>query len=572
MSNMLVSLLLKVRTEGVGLITKMHEGLQRLRTDDQLGERIGASMAWGMRQGTVEARGLIGALAEARKRGGELYSTVVHGALGVAVMGAAFKKGFLDIAVEAEQAQIRLQAIEETPGRAEAAMALTAAFRDKTAFALADVRQAYIELRTHGIRPTEYAMTAVADAATAGGLKMAQAARAVGEAIDNGSYRALSELGIEAKKVGTQLVLQYRYLGKVITEALPQANKLQAQQKILEILEKMRGGAAADARQGYAGTLMAMDEQWNRFALDVMTKGGVFEFLKQKLREFAAAGKEIADGQADNTKAVADTFKEIIGGTFMVAGFVRANLPAAIEAVKSFTQAVGGAKVVVGGILAVLAAPFAVSLIGVLGPVLGLMASGAAFLSGVLASLAIVLVTTVIPAIYSLGVALLTTPVGWIVMGIAALIAAAWLLYENWDQVVAFLASLWDGMKATAGEAWQAITDRAGEVVAAVMQKWEAVRGFFRQLFDQIKGWWDDTFGAISRGANWLRDHLPSMPNITLPWSSTSPAEGGKGKAVDGKLKVDISVDSQGRASGRVSESTATGIVLDPTLGFSMGF
>ncbi|WP_039760486.1 phage tail tape measure protein [Bartonella queenslandensis] len=67
------------------------------------------------------------------------------------------------------------------------------------------------------------------------------------------------------------------------------------------------------------------------------------------------------------------------------------------------------------------------------------------------AGLAVSLVASLIPAItavgsafISLGVAIMTTPIGWIIGGIAALVAAGYLLYKHWDTVISFISKLWD--------------------------------------------------------------------------------------------------------------------------------
>ncbi|WP_375630018.1 MULTISPECIES: phage tail tape measure protein [unclassified Bartonella] len=66
-----------------------------------------------------------------------------------------------------------------------------------------------------------------------------------------------------------------------------------------------------------------------------------------------------------------------------------------------------------------------------------------------LAAVGAVLIASVIPAItavgsafISLGVAIMTTPIGWIMAGIAALIGIGYLLYKNWDTVMNFLRNL----------------------------------------------------------------------------------------------------------------------------------
>lgn len=50
------------------------------------------------------------------------------------------------------------------------------------------------------------------------------------------------------------------------------------------------------------------------------------------------------------------------------------------------------------------------------------------------------------PAVYALGTAILTTPIGWILAGIAAVITAGWALYSQWDRILGFLGFLWDSI------------------------------------------------------------------------------------------------------------------------------
>lgn len=51
-------------------------------------------------------------------------------------------------------------------------------------------------------------------------------------------------------------------------------------------------------------------------------------------------------------------------------------------------------------------------------------------------------------AFKGLGVAILTTPVGWFLAAIAAVGAAAFVIYKNWDNIVAFFEEKWAGVKA----------------------------------------------------------------------------------------------------------------------------
>lgn len=585
MSQMLVSLLIRVRQDGLGALKLVRDQVRGLSAE-KIGEGLGQMLAFGLRQGAVEAHNLKDAVAEAKKEGKELAHSLVHGTLGLAAGIYAFKKGFLDIAVEAEKARTRLKAIEESPGRAEAAMAVTEQFREKTATSLADVREAWIELRTRGIRPTDYTLTAIADTAAATGKKMADVAREIGGGVEGGYYRGLREYGIEAKEVGSQLVLQYRYLGKVIKEAVPKDNKLLVENKMLEILSKRYGGTALEASKGWEGLLLTMHEGWTKFALEVMDKGGVFAFMKDQLNEFVEGGKKTADGQSENAAKMASGLKDFIRLGFAVVTFFRDQVPGIVRTINSVVDAIGGWKVAIGGLVAVMAGKFILSLIGVIGPAIGVVVSAMSAL--------IPIIVTLTGVVYGLGVALLTTPVGWIVMGIAAIVAAAWLLYDNWDEVVAFLARLWTGfiellsaswsavvgflgrmwagIVERAGEAWTAIKAGAVEGAAAFMSAWERVKAFFVDLWSYIQTGWDNSIGLITRGIDKVRDLLPSFGGggAKPSGSVTAPGAQGSKAQVEGKLELEVTV--KGAESGRITSSGSSGpIALDPTLGLAGG-
>ena len=63
-----------------------------------------------------------------------------------------------------------------------------------------------------------------------------------------------------------------------------------------------------------------------------------------------------------------------------------------------------------------------------------------------------------IPVVIKFGVALLANPVGLVIAGIAALVAAGYFLYKNWDQVVKFIKNMWSGVKKFFSDTFSSIT------------------------------------------------------------------------------------------------------------------
>lgn len=73
-----------------------------------------------------------------------------------------------------------------------------------------------------------------------------------------------------------------------------------------------------------------------------------------------------------------------------------------------------------------------------------IMAALGAYIGGGL----IISLGSLIAAIYTVGTALMTTPVGWFLGAIAAIGAAAFIIYKNWDKITEFFQAKWDGVKA----------------------------------------------------------------------------------------------------------------------------
>lgn len=116
-------------------------------------------------------------------------------------------------------------------------------------------------------------------------------------------------------------------------------------------------------------------------------------------------------------------------------------------------------------------------------------------------ALAGVIAGPLISAIVSLGIALLTTPVGWIVAGLAAIGLAAAALINDWGGVRSFFVDTWDAIADKLG--WLAhvfklvllpITGMAAIFIGA----WEPVSGFFVKLWDNVTGVFLDAWKFIA--------------------------------------------------------------------------
>lgn len=212
--------------------------------------------------------------------------------------------------------------------------------------------------------------------------------------------------------------------------------------------------------------------------------------------------------------------------------------------------------------------------------VMGLLAMGGQFIA-----LAARAVPAAIVGIRSLSVALLTTPIGWIIAGITAVAGAAYLIYKNWDGISEWFGGLWSSITA--------FFDRGiGEIVAdllafspagLLMKGIDAVFELFGArplseigqewiggLWTGIEGQWSELTSWLSTKVSELTDWMPDwaqerlgLGGMAAPQASGAPVAGGESKAMPGPARAEVGgelrivVDSEGRP--RVAEARRRG-------------
>lgn len=142
-------------------------------------------------------------------------------------------------------------------------------------------------------------------------------------------------------------------------------------------------------------------------------------------------------------------------------------------------------KWVVGIALAIAAIGPALIIVGKLTAGFAAMKAGLLVLKPLLITMAL--------GVKSLAVALFTTPIGWIIIGITALIAAGYLLIKNWGAVKAFLSRMWEGVKA----AFASFLGWAGEAVNTLIGYWQPVKAFFVGMWDAVVAAFDAAWQRI---------------------------------------------------------------------------
>lgn len=114
---------------------------------------------------------------------------------------------------------------------------------------------------------------------------------------------------------------------------------------------------------------------------------------------------------------------------------------------------------------------------------------------------------------WALNAAFVATPIGWIVTGIASIIAAGVLLYQNWDTVKSYAISL-----------WEKITEVFAGIKSAIVGTFDAARskvaGFFSYLDSKISSipLIGGVYGGVKGAVGWIGDKISGNASGTSYW------------------------------------------------------
>lgn len=169
-----------------------------------------------------------------------------------------------------------------------------------------------------------------------------------------------------------------------------------------------RAGAAFNANMDQASAALQ--------GLGLSLAGVILPVLSEivpQITDWIAANRElIAAGLSDFIAGLKQSLPQIVKGL----GGVFSAIGAVARAINAVVQFFGGWQTVIYAVAGVLGAKLVFALLGVAKAVVGL------------------------------GLTLLTTPVGWFLIAIAAIAGAAYLIYKNWEPIKEFFAGLWDGI------------------------------------------------------------------------------------------------------------------------------
>jgi hypothetical protein len=155
-------------------------------------------------------------------------------------------------------------------------------------------------------------------------------------------------------------------------------------------------------------------------------------------------------------------------------------------------------------------------------------------------------------AVLGLGTALLTTPVGWIIMAIAAIAGAAYLIYKNWEPIKAFFVDIWSQVKVAFAGGFTGVNK--------LIADWSPV-GLFYRAFAGVLGWFGIELPAkfTDFGTNIVRG---LVNGIASSMGSVKAAISTAGSSTIAWFKEKLGIRSPSRVFAQIGDYIMQGLAV----------
>lgn len=345
---------------------------------------------------------------------------------------------------------------------------------------------------------------------------VAPAARDLGVSVEEAAAMAglLGNIGIQASQGGTVMrAMLNRLAGQTgpAAEAIEHlglktkdsAGNLRAVPDILADVVKATKTMGNADRAAILKTIFGEEAGTGVSELIKKQGDGAITAFAKVLRSSAGENSKVAKTMADNAKGDIDNLtsawedigievfegndasirgliQQVTGLVNNLGGWMRANPELTATIVKA-SAAVAAAAAIGGTLMIVLA--------GILGPIAmmkyGMTVLGIKsipLLAGALAKLGGAF-SWILGGVKALSIALFTTPIGWMVLGITALVGAGYLLVTHWEAVKSWMAGFWQTIKALAGEGIAAITQYFNGLPTSINAALSGIWGAMKTAF-----------------------------------------------------------------------------------------
>lgn len=384
----------------------------------------------------------------------------------------------LKAAADMESMNIALQtSFQGNQKEAKAAFDAINKFAAKTPYGLEEVMTGFIKLKNMGLDPSEEALTAYGNTASAMGKSLNDMVEAVADAA-TGEFERLKEFGIKAKSEGDNVTFMFQ---GVKTTVGKNAKEIEQYLKYVGNV-KFAGGIEAQSKS-VKGMLSTLRDGVVMTASKIGTT--MLPRLKELMNQVTPVVDRIANWVSKNPGLTEGILKVAAGAM-------------------ALSFAISAAAFAFGGIFKVISAGMAI-INGYRTLMITVTAVQNAMAFSALAGGTSTQILTA--ALKAANLAFLTSPIFWIV---AAIAVSAFLIIKYWEPIKNFFSKLWVGIKAVFWKAidfikewgllflgpigwvikaWQLVPNKFKNIGADIINGlWNGIKSKAMALFDFVKG------------------------------------------------------------------------------------
>lgn len=515
---------------------KMQDTLNRLgeplRKVNQAVGRMGD--ATGVTKLTGKFRALGHQLTDVRDRlGGVLGSLAGMAGLSLAGAGGGLLAGVIKTSAEFEKYETVLTTITGSSAKAKAALAWISDFAQRTPYELGETTDAFVRLRAYGMNPMDGTLRTLGDAAAATGKRLDDAVEMIADAA-MGEFERLKSFNIKTSTKGD--IVTFMFTDKDQRKRTFQAAKNDAralQKVVLDAFQAMGySGAMDNLSRTWNGMVSNMKDSFARFMLAIGS-AGIFDHLKSRMAgllglldraskdgRLQAWAKRISDEMIRLAQAVEGFIRSIDWGkTWQGIKDFASGVQAVVNAVGGWKNAIIGLMILLNAGLIVSLVELGVMLVGIAPAIAGVgMSLGALAFGPIIAAVGnfITALRAGYSAVAAFNLVLAANPIVLVVMAVAALAAAAFLVVKNWDSIKAWFGGLWAWIAGAASAGIQAVVQALKnldlfQVGAEVFGRlWEG----FKAKWAEVTAWFA---GAVRGLVAWLPDWAKGKLGLTAP-------------------------------------------------------
>lgn len=353
-----------------------------------------------------------------------------------------------------ESMQATLKTMTGSAANAQVAFAEIQKFASTTPYTLDQSVQGFVKLKALGLDPSMDSLRSYGNTASAMGKDLMQMVEAVADA-STGEFERLKEFGIKASKQGENVAFTFQGVTKTVGN-----NSKDIQDYLLNIGNTTFGTAMSDQAETLNGKISNLKDSWAALQVQIIENTGVADMAKASI-----AG--LADILSEASAFIQSAATEW--------AFFKDSLQFSDEAPFVILRSLGDSIAWIGEAIA---------------PALPYVGEFMAVFAGSVATFTLVaggvgLVSTTFGA---MSAAVMANPVG---ATIAAIGAAAYLIYDNWDGVSAFFTDLWAGTQTAASTFadWWSSTTFDQKLVDIDTTALETAQALSETFFE----WWDNS-------------------------------------------------------------------------------